>query len=155
MPVKGRGAMREYWVMMREKADIDIELVRDGFSWGACLIPLFWALYRRLWRVFFILLAVVIGLSILWGSLGLGETGVMIANVAQAVVLGFLGNELRRWELGQKGFKTVDIVAARRFDDAEEKAVIRLAEHEAEQQETRLAENSFPQGLHPPSEQSI
>ena len=97
----------------------------------------------------------MIGLSVLWGALGLGENGLLVANVAQALVFGFLGNELRRWELGRKGFKAVDMVAARRFDEAEEKAVIRLAKNDAERRDDRLAQNSFPQGLHPQPDRSI
>lgn len=131
--------MRDYWVLARDKDGPDIELIRDGFSWGACLIPLIWALYRRLWWIALGLLVLWIAQGLLLAELRIDSTGMTIISVAEAVILGWFGGELRRWEMGRKGFRLVDLVTARRFDDAEVLAVSRLADAAMELEAPDLA----------------
>jgi hypothetical protein len=124
-PVKGRGAMRDYWVLVKQGIEPEFELVPEAFSWGALIFQLFWALYRRLWWVSLGLVAVVVALSALVQAIQLDPAWSGAANVAVAVALGCFGNDFRRWELARKGYRAVDIVAARRIAEAEELAIAR------------------------------
>ena len=123
--------MRDYWVMVKDKAGPQTELVPEAFSWGALLIPLIWALYCRMWRVAAGVLALVFATPLLLQEADVNQAGLMVAGIVVNVVLGWLGNDLRRWELRQKGFRPVDIVRARRLGEAEELAIMRLAESES------------------------
>ena len=120
--------MRDYWVMMRDRDGPDIELVPDAFSWGALLIPIIWALYRRLWWVALGVVVVSIVFPLLLQLADFNENGLLIASFAINIILGWLGNDLRRWELRRKGYRAVDVVRARRIGDAEIIAMTRLAE---------------------------
>ncbi len=120
--------MRDYWVMIRDRDGPDIELVPEAFSWGALLIPIIWALYRRLWWVAIGVVVVSIVVPRLRQVADFNENGLLIANFAINIVLGWLGNDLRRWELRRKGYRAVDFVRARRIGDAEVIAITRLAE---------------------------
>ncbi len=120
--------MRDYWVMVRDRNGPDIELVPEAFSWGALVFPIIWALYRRLWRVALGVVVVSIVLPLLLQLADFNENGVLIPSFAINIVLGWLGNDLRRWELRRKGFRAVDIVRAHRFGEAEVIAITRLAE---------------------------
>ena len=120
--------MRDYWVMVKDRDGPDIELVPEAFSWGALLIPIIWALYRRLWRVALGVVVVSVGLPLLLQLAGLNENGLLITSLAINIVLGWLGNDLRRWEMRRKGYRAVDVVRARRIGDAEITAITRLAE---------------------------
>jgi hypothetical protein len=120
--------MRDYWVLVKDGTDPDFELVPDGFSWGALVFQFLWALYRRLWRVLLGLVAVVFVLGVIVGAAGLDTTWASALNIAVAVALGWFGNDLRRWELGRKGFRAADIVRARRLADAELLAIARWAD---------------------------
>jgi len=99
--------MRLYSVHLRRHGldpDRDIVLVKEGFSWPALLFSFLWALSHRLWlAAAAILLAVgTLNAAIYWLrpdvlsqaalSLGLG------------VIIGYLGNDLRRRKLTRQGF---------------------------------------------------
>jgi hypothetical protein len=136
--------MRDYWVMVKDGPVPEIELVRDGFSWGAFLIPIVWVLYRRLWRIAACLVLLLGVLPLVLQEAGLNPTGIGLVNLAETLALGWFGNDFRRWELARKGYRAVDVVEARRLDDAEVRAIARLAERD----DAHVAENSCPKGLH-------
>jgi len=124
--------MRDYWVLVKEGIEPEFELVPEAFSWGALVFQLFWALYRRLWWVSIGLVAVVVALSALVQAIDLDTAWSGAVNVAVAVALGCFGNDFRRWELRRKGYRAVDIVAARRIADAEVLAINRWVSARAE-----------------------
>jgi len=117
--------MREYWVLVKQGTEPEFELVPEAFSWGALIFQLFWALYRRLWWVSVGLVVVVVALSAFVQAMQLDTAWSGAVNVAVAVALGCFGNDFRRWELRRKGYRAVDIVAARRIAEAEELAIAR------------------------------
>lgn len=91
--------------------------VRDGFSWGAFLIPILWMLYRRLWIVlcFYALFLVAIELA----GRFLGAPVAVGLGLLGALFLGFEGSVLRRWTLLRRGFAEIGLVDAASNDEAE------------------------------------
>ncbi len=87
-------------------------LVREGFAWLALLFGPLWLFWHRAWIAAVIVLAAMAGLAMappgLRAPLGLGL----------AVLLGFVGNDLRRWSLARGGYALAHVVAARGRDDA-------------------------------------
>ncbi|MFQ5784888.1 MAG: DUF2628 domain-containing protein [Alphaproteobacteria bacterium] len=94
-------------------------LVREGFSWGAALFTVFWALYRRLWGWAAVLLAAdaALGLGVAW--LGIDRPGETAVVVGYRVLVGCHANDWRRAGLGRRGRVFADIVAARNAGGAE------------------------------------
>lgn len=86
--------------------------VKDGFSWPAFFIPLFWMLWHRLWLplvgyVGVIALIVLAGYGFSWPDNLTGGMG-LLANL----FVGLEGNNFRRRALARRGFEEVaDIVA--------------------------------------------
>src|SRR5687767_9386244 len=88
----------------------DVQLVREGFSWGALLFTLLWALYHRLW----------LSAAAIFGALGVlyaveesglfSALGMALLQLAMQVVIGFHGNDWRRSGLKKRGYLTTDIV---------------------------------------------
>ncbi|ODT09519.1 MAG: hypothetical protein ABS35_42900 [Kaistia sp. SCN 65-12] len=91
--------------------------VRDGFSWGAFLIPVPWMLYRRLWIAlcFYALFLVAVEFA----SRQLGAPTAAALGVLGALYLGFEGSALRRWALARRGFVETALVEAASRDEAE------------------------------------
>lgn len=113
--------MRFYSVHLRDHGRDparDLMLVKEGFSWPACLFGALWALVTRMWWPAIALFAIV-GLSG-WGmaQLGLGENVEGLVSVALAIAIGFVGNDIRRWQLDRRGFSEVAIVSGKNRDEA-------------------------------------
>lgn len=93
-------------------------LVRDGFSWGAMLVPSLWFLSQGL-----------IALSLLHGAVVVALVVLLPAAVAPFVLagvqvfIGFEGRSLQSWWLGLRGFRPEAVVMAR----DEEAAFLNLA----------------------------
>jgi hypothetical protein len=99
-------------------ADSDrLIFLRDGFSWGAFLIPVLWLLYRRLWipLAFYALFLVALELAgRQFGPLAAGSLGLL-----GALFLGLEGAALRRWTLARHGFVELALVEAASREEAE------------------------------------
>jgi hypothetical protein len=84
-----------------------------GFSWGAFLFGALWAIYRRLWLVFTVLVIITIPIWFLDGvaearrSRELSYLG-LILSISYMVVCGAFGNRLRRWTLERHGYAVVE-----------------------------------------------
>lgn len=87
------------------------EFIKEGFSLWAFLFTWMWALYHRMWwiAVGFVAIEGAIGLAIYEGLLGENRAGVLRLGVQ--VLIGMLGNDMRRWQLKKRGFITADIVS--------------------------------------------
>lgn len=94
-------------------------LVRDGFSWGAFLVPTLWYLWHRHWLA--ALVALVVTLALGWGlrQIGLGAAPVLVVQVLVHLLHGFEGPSIRRWLYARAGRPAVDIVQAGSFEEAE------------------------------------
>jgi hypothetical protein len=103
---------------LEERAD-NIVFVKEGFSWLGFLVAPLWLLINRLW---FELGAALIFAGVLGAALtflGFGEQAPGLANLLVALIVGFEGNDLKRWRLERKGYVFLASVAGRDFEDCE------------------------------------
>jgi hypothetical protein len=91
--------------------------VRDGFSWGAFLIPVLWMLYRRLWIVLCVYALFLVAVELAGRHLGAPTAAGL--GVLGALFLGFEGGVLRRWSLRRRGFVETALVEAASREEAE------------------------------------
>ncbi len=128
--------MRLYSVHLRRHGldpDRDIVLVKEGFSWPAFFFSFLWALWHRLWlATAAIFLAVTtLSLAIYWlRPDGLSQVAL---SLGIGVLIGYLGNDLRRRKLTRQGFAFAAVVsggdpdkALRRYLDGEPALAIDL-----------------------------
>jgi hypothetical protein len=108
--------MRIYTVHPR--AGQEPVLVREGFSWGAFLLPTLWFLWNRMWLVAFADLVLMLAIGLL-----LPDRAAAWVALAAQILLAMHARDLRRWTLARRGFALVGVVAAAN----EEEAVLRLA----------------------------
>ena len=101
------------------------DLVRDGFSWPAFLVPSLWFLrHRHVWLALGGLAAELI----LWGVLrmaGLGPEAIGAAELVVHLGFGFEANTLRRWAYARRGRPAADVVFAANLAEAEAKTFTR------------------------------
>ncbi|MDA0368175.1 MAG: DUF2628 domain-containing protein [Proteobacteria bacterium] len=113
--------MRVYSVYQSPTAggDDDLIFIKDGFCWPALVLPLIWPLWRGLWLVALVVVGILVAVStVVEAGLLAPLTGTVI-EVAVALILGFEGNNLRRWVKSRRGWREVATVSGRRLDDAE------------------------------------
>ncbi len=101
------------------------DLVRDGFSWGAFLVPALWLFRHRHWFLGLAVLAVVFGLAALLRVAGLGSGTIVVAELLLHLLIGFEAATLRRWSYARRGRPAVDVVFATSEADAEAKSFAR------------------------------
>lgn len=114
--------MRVYTVHRRHHnldPDSGVVLVKEGFSWPALFFSLFWALWCRLWWVALGLFVVNAVLSAVLTLLGIDSVSEAAISLGLAVLVGLLGNDLKRWTLNRRGFRQIGIVAAADLEAAE------------------------------------
>lgn len=101
-----------------ERAD----LVRDGFSWGAFLVPALWFLRHRHW---WLALGAALAVPALWGALhllGARPPAILAAEILLHLLLGFEGPSLRAWAYDRAHRPAVDVVTAASEAEAEAKS---------------------------------
>ena len=103
--------MRLYTALL--KADAEPVLVREGFSWGALILGPVWLAAHRAW----IAAAISLAAFVLIAALAAQPAGAILA-AGLAVILGFIGHDLRRWALESRGYLLVHVLAAGNHDDA-------------------------------------
>ena len=91
---------------------LDFVFVKEGFCWPALFIPELWLLYRRMWLVFLLYLAIALGLSVVADTVGgpLPWVALALAHLLFALE----GNALRRWKLTGRGYEFVGVADGRR-----------------------------------------
>jgi hypothetical protein len=103
---------------IEERADT-IVFVKEGFTWWGFLFGPFWLLFNRLWLEFIAALllfgALVAGLA----QFGLRDQGTAFVNLFFMLLIGFEGNDLRRWRLDRKNYTFLASVAGRDFEECE------------------------------------
>lgn len=79
--------------------------VKDGISWPALFVPVFWLLWHRMWLpllgylLFIVLVAFV--------DAGLGDTAATIVAVLGNILFALEANNFRRWSLARRGWRIV------------------------------------------------
>jgi hypothetical protein len=103
----------------RGRADEDVVLVKDGFSWPAFFFTLIWALWHRLW--FFALIIAASGVAIGFASemLNLDPLTDAAVGFAWSVLIGFEANDARRRALARRDYDVEDVVLAINLAQAE------------------------------------
>jgi hypothetical protein len=108
--------MRFYTVHLRRRGldpERDFILVKEGFSWPAFLFGLLWCLWHRMWLAAFGVAAAALAAGLATAAAGLHPNGQAAAAAGLMVLLGLLGNDLRRWSLARAGFAAAAVVAER------------------------------------------
>jgi hypothetical protein len=95
------------------KTDAEPVLVREGFAWGALFLGPFWLAAHRAW----IAAAISLAAYVLIVALAPRPADMILA-AGLALILGFTGQDLRRWALEFRGYLLVHVFAARDRDDA-------------------------------------
>ncbi|MDT3685258.1 MAG: DUF2628 domain-containing protein [Pseudorhodoplanes sp.] len=94
-------------------------LVRDGFYFWAFLLGPLWMVWRRLWLVLALYIAVMVGVGFAL-QLVSASTGLRVfVLLAMAILVGLEAGTLRRWTLGWRGWKNVGVVVGDDRDAAE------------------------------------
>jgi len=88
-------------------------LVRDGFAWGALLLPTLWFLTNRLFALAALHLALVLALTAL-----LPPAAAAPLAIGLQCFLGFEAQSLHAWWLGLRGWREEAVVLGRDEDAA-------------------------------------
>ena len=102
--------------------------VKEGVAWPAFFVPLIWLIYKRLWIVLVIYIAIELALTGLAGVAGLPDLLTVICSLTLNVIIGFEGNNLYRWGLERRRYKQQAIVVAANLIEAEHR-FFKSAEH--------------------------
>jgi hypothetical protein len=86
--------------------------VKDGFAWPALIVPELWLLFRKMWIVFLLYLAVGLGVAYLASRHGGPLPWVALAFVH--VWFALEANQFRRFSLARRGYDFVGVVEGRR-----------------------------------------
>ncbi len=88
-------------------------LVPERFSWGALIFGPLWLLLKGVW------IPAVLSGAVLFLACTVPPPPLRpLAAIGVMVLLGLLGNDLRRWDLGFRRFRIGCVVAARNRDEA-------------------------------------
>lgn len=88
-------------------------LVRDGFSWGALLVPTVWFLSNGLVALALLHAAVVVAIGAV-----LPAAAAPVALAGLQCFIGFEARSLQSWWLGLRGFQPAAVLVARDEDAA-------------------------------------
>lgn len=113
--------MRIYTVHELPGAPLDgagIVLVKEGFSFPAFLLSWIWLAFNRLWIAFAIWLGLTAVVSFL-AERFLGVEAAAVCSLALQLLLGFEGNDIRRWTLARKGYREIGISGGSSLEEAE------------------------------------
>lgn len=96
---------------------IALVFVKEGFCWPALFFPGLWLIFRRMWLVLVLYIAMAIGLGIL------GDRTNAFVNIGIGLLLwlwfAIEANGLRRWSYLIHGWRFIDVVEGRNLREAE------------------------------------
>jgi ABC-type branched-subunit amino acid transport system permease subunit len=92
--------------------DPRLAAIKEGFSWPALLFTVLWSLWHGMWLVTVVVAAIQLVLGWLIVRFGADPVTDAVLNLAINVILGLVGNDLRRWTLAGRGYDEAAIVAA-------------------------------------------
>ncbi len=115
--------MRAYTVHAPPEASDDADapekfvFVKDGFSWPALFVPIFWILWHRLWLT---LMGIVIWvLAVMWVDRLAGEMPATILAILGGILFALEANNIRRWSLARRGWRDIGGSFGGNLDEAE------------------------------------
>lgn len=86
--------------------------VKEGFIWPALFLPELWMLFRRMWIV--LALYVAVGLALTWLASRYGGPLPWIALAFVHLLFALEASQLRRLNLARRGYSLVGVVEGRR-----------------------------------------
>ena len=98
----------------------------EKMSWGALLLPVLWAPWRRLWWALAGWIVVTVAIDLIGGHVDAGLAAVV--SIGFMVWFALAGNDLRRWALERRGEILVGVVEARDAAEAEARFLAHLAD---------------------------
>ncbi|MGH6906773.1 MAG: DUF2628 domain-containing protein [Aestuariivirga sp.] len=112
--------MAFYSVHNRDGASAEQAIfVREGFSFGAFLFTVVWALWHRMWLAAGILLAVSGAITLAGTLLDTGEAVVVLAGFAVNLIFGFEARDLQIRTLIARGYRQIGYSHGDNLDEAE------------------------------------
>lgn len=93
--------------------------VRDGFSWGAALVPALYFLVRARWLALVAYLAAAAAFAALLKVAGVTEDWITVAIVAFNLLVGFEASSIERAMLALKGWREIATVSGRNRAECE------------------------------------
>jgi Protein of unknown function (DUF2628) len=91
--------------------------VKEGFCWPALFIPLLWLIFRRMWLILALYVAVSVGLRA--ATYAVGGAIPMVLFVLLSLLFAIEGNGLRRFTFEGAGYRLIDVAEGRRLEEAE------------------------------------
>ncbi len=82
----------------------DAEAVKEGFSWPAFLLSVFWALWHRLWLAALIFFAANLVLGVVLALTGADALSSSVASLGLAALIGWAANDMHCAKLSRLGF---------------------------------------------------
>jgi len=95
----------------------ELVFVKEGIDWLGLIFGPLWLLSQALWFEFAVAVLLWAGLSAGLAYLGLGEAAPGTATLLVNLLIGFEGNDLKRWSLERKGYRFLAIVSGRGFEE--------------------------------------
>ena len=96
---------------------IGLVFVKEGFCWPALFIPGLWLIFRRMWLILALCVAIVVGLEVL--AQEVGPAIPLVIYVLLRLLFALEANGLRRWTLEGAGYRLIDVIEGRRLAEAE------------------------------------
>lgn len=93
--------------------------VREGFSWGAFLLSVLWALWQRMWVVALLLFVVFAALAVASELEFIGSDLAALVQFAIMLLFGFEARNLQIRALEKTGFRRAGIIQATSLEAAE------------------------------------
>jgi len=110
---------RPYWTQGGRSMSVTVaatRAVKDGFSWPAFFFSFLWALTQRLWVPAAVLLAAELAVSA--AAEVLDPTTAIALSLGAMLVVGWIGNDLKRRALERRGLALHDVVLAPSGEEA-------------------------------------
>jgi len=107
--------MTVYTVHLKPEATLSSQkpiFLREGFNFAAFLVPVVWALYRRLWFIAVLLAGWEVMLMFVVRSTIIDTPGILVLNIGMHVIVGFAANDWLRSRLSKKGYVFSDVAIA-------------------------------------------
>ena len=98
---------------------VELEFVKDGFSWLTAICPVFGFIANGIWLMAIAYLAGAALLGYLLHALGMDPGWISIIFLMINVYLGFEISTLKRWMLDQKGWQMLGVVNGRSIAECE------------------------------------
>lgn len=122
---------RIYTVHVRQwsaSTDREAVFVREGFSWGAFLFSVLWALRYRMWLTALFVFAASVALGVISDVLRLDPLTQAAIGIGLGLIIGWEANDWRRRSLERRGYVNAAIIAAPSLLEAERRFFSRTAD---------------------------